>query len=164
MKQKVSQCNGCGYCCIKAPCFVAARLYPGAEICPALYWKEEEKMHRCSLMEIGGPVGEAYRHELSAGAGCCSSLNSWRKNIKKRTRDDLQEGFFNPLDRKFQMFIKCWASEWSTSRDQMELIIAKMKHAMENSGYGPEETNHVIKTIAHLATNNKMSLFEDFIG
>jgi len=101
---KVTPCNGCGYCCTKVPCSASMRLYPGAEICPALIWVEDKKMHRCSLMEIGGPVGSAYRKELSAGAGCCANLNSWRKDIKRRTRDDIFNGYFNPIDKKFQIF------------------------------------------------------------
>lgn len=161
---KTSECNGCGYCCTKVPCDASRRLYPGAEVCPALIWVEDVKMHRCSLMQIGGELGAIYRKELSAGAGCCSNLNSWRQDVKRRTRDDIFDGYFNPLDKKFQIFLKCWASEPFLGSDIISLILTKMDNALEESGYGPQEIEHTMKTISHMVVNNRSSLFKDFIG
>jgi hypothetical protein len=76
-------CVGCSYCCQKAPCFVARRVYGPVDTCPALKFNTEESRWYCELCTIEGSLGEGYRKELSIGAGCCSGLNSWRKDIPK---------------------------------------------------------------------------------
>lgn len=34
-------CTGCGFCCIKAKCWVGLRVYPGPAVCQALEWNGE---------------------------------------------------------------------------------------------------------------------------
>lgn len=68
-------CVGCSFCCVKAPCALSVELYKGKEPCPALYWNGT--MYRCGLAPLFG-------EELAIGAGCSSSLNSWRQDIKER--------------------------------------------------------------------------------
>jgi len=68
-------CVGCGHCCLEATCLLGVyffdRLYP----CPALIW--DGKRYRCQL-------AEQYGERLYIGSGCCSPLNAWRKEVKKR--------------------------------------------------------------------------------
>jgi hypothetical protein len=75
-KEKVfPACNGCAYCCKQSPCFLSFQLYEGADPCPALYWNGT--MYRCGLAPL-------FEEELAIGAGCSSSLNSWRQDVKER--------------------------------------------------------------------------------
>lgn len=77
-------CQGCGYCCLKVPCPLSVELYKGKEPCPALWWNGT--MYRCGLARL-------YEEELAIGAGCSSSLNSYRQNVR-----EIDES--KPLQRK----------------------------------------------------------------
>jgi len=68
-------CVGCGYCCLKAPCAVSIEVYGQIDRCLALYWNGS--MYRCGLAKL-------WTEELAIGAGCSSSLNDWRQDVKKR--------------------------------------------------------------------------------
>jgi hypothetical protein len=70
-------CVGCGYCCISVPCVYSLARY-GLEDCPALQWAGNR--YRCEH-------AEELAHELEIGAGCSSSLNSWRRNVKCRDKE-----------------------------------------------------------------------------
>ena len=78
-----SPCIGCGYCCTKAPCMVALMHYNyDIDACPALEW--DGKRHWCQLArEVPGAA-----EKLSVGAGCCSGLNSWRREPLQDRRPD----------------------------------------------------------------------------
>jgi len=82
---QVKPCVGCGYCCVKTPCWVAQRIYGNSlKHCPELKWVEDEQRHVCRLMTLHEPLGSDYK--LFAGEGCCASLlNSWRTDIRNRT-------------------------------------------------------------------------------
>ena len=81
-KAKDAQCVGCGYCCRKAPCAVASRVYGPVTECPGLIYDQTEKRYYCDLCRKPGKIGERYREELAVGAGCCSPLfNTDRDNI-----------------------------------------------------------------------------------
>lgn len=78
------QCVGCGYCCCKVWCYPAlqkygfgklSKLYETKGVCPELRWTG--KVYRCEL------AGKSVRNDtaLSIGEGCCSTMNSDRKNI-----------------------------------------------------------------------------------
>jgi hypothetical protein len=73
----MSICNGCGFCCIKAQCLLSVKLFGRCDICPALEWIGSR--HICRL-------AKGHSEELYIGAGCCASLNSWRKDLKDRTQ------------------------------------------------------------------------------
>jgi len=74
-------CVGCGYCCKKTICYVGLRLYGlNLDHCPGLIWSEEDQRHYCKPAMYSKKI----KHELSIGAGCCSSLNTWRKPPIKR--------------------------------------------------------------------------------
>ena len=159
---RVRRCVGCGYCCAKTPCDASRRLYPGADHCPQLLWMEEDKRYKCSLMLIAGLVGEGYRKELYAGEGCCSGLNSWRKDVKKRDRLD-KDNYWNPLDPIFQMFLK-YLGESFFSGDAMQLIIYQMQVGLQEKGYSEKEITHIQKTIVQMFSQNQSSFMKGFVG
>ena len=83
-------CVGCGYCCLKIPCHQAVRRFGdrvtdktryAEKMCPALYW--DGKKYRCELAKDL----KAYK-ALSMGEGCCSPLNTWRSDVRERTRGE----------------------------------------------------------------------------
>lgn len=76
-----SPCIGCGYCCTKSPCVVAFLHYGfNIDSCPALEWDGDR--HWCQLArEVPGVA-----KKLATGAGCTSSLNSWRREPLKDRR------------------------------------------------------------------------------
>lgn len=70
----MSDCVGCGYCCLSAPCWLAS---VEQQRCVHLWWNGQQ--YRCRL------AGNLFhRKALSMGEGCCSSLNTWRKDVKER--------------------------------------------------------------------------------
>lgn len=75
----MKDCVNCGFCCRKAPCSAAVRLYGNVTKCPALEYAYGR--YFCSLMKLPGKLGPAYREEIGAGTGCCCGLNSDRDNI-----------------------------------------------------------------------------------
>jgi hypothetical protein len=114
-------------------------------------------------MKIGGLVGEGYRKELYAGEGCCSSLNSWRQDVKPRNTFDARSNY-HVLDTEFQVFIKCLASQFISS-DVIFLALGHMKTVlMEQKNYSDEESNITIGLIAHHMKSNRSSFTEDFMG
>jgi len=85
---KPKPCIGSGYCCWKAPCHEAQRAHDGALTsgpCPELRWNGER--HLCGLiLDADAETAERLKRSLSVGAGCCSGLNSWRREpLKDRT-------------------------------------------------------------------------------
>lgn len=88
-------CIGCGYCCKRAPCAYAAEKVrtfeawkDGREGCPFLRLDEKLGRHLCGL------ILDADEHErrrllrgLYIGAGCCSSLNTDRRDLLRRLKE-----------------------------------------------------------------------------
>ena len=68
-------CIGCGYCCLEATCMLGVYFFNTQYPCPALIW--DFKQYRCQL-------AEQYGDDLYIGSGCCSPLNTWRKEVRKR--------------------------------------------------------------------------------
>jgi hypothetical protein len=146
---------------MKTPCDACRRLYPGVKICPQLIWIDDR--YECGLMKISGLIGEGYRKDLAAGEGCCSSLNSWRKDVKPRVVFDARSG--TPyIDPEFQIFLKCWASEFVTT-DNIELVLAKMKTSLiEQKNYTEDDAALTIHIIMHHIESNRHSFMKDFMG
>ena len=45
-------CNGCGVCCLAAPCPVSALLLAHKEnACPALVWQDQQQLYRCGMLQ-----------------------------------------------------------------------------------------------------------------
>lgn len=81
-KKEYPKCVGCGYCCLKTMCLIGLLAHGTFEKrCPYLFWQEKQKRYRCSLVPDMTTHG---KESLGIGAGCPSSLNDWRKDIKFR--------------------------------------------------------------------------------
>lgn len=84
-RAKNASCVGCGWCCKKAPCAVARRVFGAVEECPALIYDYEEERYYCDLCRKPGELGAYYRQELAIGTGCCSPLfNTERDRVLNR--------------------------------------------------------------------------------
>jgi len=156
------ECVGCGYCCMKTPCDASRRLYGTIKECPQLIWDEQTSRYNCGLMLIHGMIGEGYKKELHAGAGCCSGMNTWRKDVKKRTGIETST-HLNPLPKLLQIFIKCLSSE-NISSDVMFLLLGRMQIDLKNDGYSIEEINSITKNIIYSFQGNRSSFQEGFMG
>ena len=153
-------CVGCGYCCIKTPCSAALRLYPGVTECPELKW--DGSRYQCGLMLKPGGIGQRYREELYAGAGCCCSLNSWRKDVKQRMKKE-EKYLLNPLTPEFQIFLRCLSKEF-ISGDVIYLTIEHFKAELEKRNYTPDQIQSYVNNIVNIFTNNKSAFMSEFIG
>lgn len=158
----MTECVGCGYCCIKTPCDAARRLYGNIRECPQLLWDEDKSRYMCGLMMIGGPVGESYRKELYAGAGCCCGLNSWRQDVRKRTGVEASSNL-NPLPVLMQKFIACLAKEWISS-DQVALLLNRLASELEKEGYARSEIELIYNNVVHIYNENRTSFSKGFMG
>lgn len=82
----VAPCIGSGYCCKKSLCWVGLRVHgtmPGP--CPSLVFDGER--HWCGeVLKAEGSQKEELKHDLHIGAGCCSSLNSDRREMLVKLR------------------------------------------------------------------------------
>jgi len=159
---KVSECVGCGYCCIKTPCDAARRLYPGVQNCPQLIWVDDTGRYVCGLMLLPEPLGDDYRKQLYAGEGCCSALNSWRSNVRRRI-PDLTRTSLNPLPELLQLFIGSLSKQFISS-DVMFLTLANLERDLEVRNYEEYEISLIINHIVQLFKSNRSSFNESFIG
>ena len=156
-------CVGCGFCCLTAPCEASRRLNYSSTKCPFLLWVEEDKRHKCQLMMFDGSLGEAYRKELHAGAGCSSTLfNDWRIDIKKRDSLDIDDRW-KPLDSILQVFIKSLSQNFVSS-DIIALTISMMEPELKRRNYTHREIKHINSEIVHMFTQNRRTFDEQFIG
>ena len=159
---KTKECIGCGYCCMERLCDPALRLYGNLKECPQLIWEEQDNRYVCGLMLIGGPVGLGYRQELSAGAGCCAGLNSWRLDVKKRTGIELST-YLNPLPKLMQMFIRCLAAEF-ISGSTIVLALGRLESMLNKDGYSEEEIKLITYNIVNVYKENRNSFTKGFMG
>jgi len=158
----VRDCVGCGFCCIKTQCDVSYRLYKTVEVCPQLQWHEDESRYKCGLMLLPGNLGFEYRKELYAGAGCCSGLNDWRRDVKKRSRGVMSHA--RPIiPAMFQAFLKAYGSEPFISGDATTLILSNYASQLKAIEYSEEEINYIIGSVEHYITSNKTSMFKGFM-
>jgi hypothetical protein len=162
-KIRTQPCVGCGFCCLTAPCEASRRLYRGTGKCSFLLWVEDESRYKCELMMFAGPLGEAYRKELHAGAGCSSTLfNAWRTDVKKRDSIDINDRW-KPLDSIFQVFIKSLSQNF-VSRDVISLTLSMMEPELKRRKYTEREIKHINSEIVHMFTQNRRTFDEQFIG
>jgi len=158
---KVSECTGCGFCCYKAKCGAAVRLYPSAEICPALEWSLSRERYICSLMDLPGNLGQEYRKELYAGEGCCMNLNSWRHKVQEREEIKIQRSKM-VIPKIFQMFLASLGKEW-ISKDALYLSIMRFQQDLINDGCDEAESKEIAKLVAHYLDSNRPSMIKDFM-
>lgn len=81
-------CVGCGHCCLTAQCVASVTIHGRMERCPSLEWNGTRYV--CALMRLPGDEGAKWRKELYAGAGCCSPLNTWRRDVRQRDKETLE--------------------------------------------------------------------------
>lgn len=155
-------CVGCGYCCMKTPCDASRRLYGNIDSCPQLTWSDDKNRYFCGLMMIGGSLGEDYRKELYAGAGCCSGLNSWRKDVKKRSTGET-EYHFNQVPKMFQAFLKAYGNEPFIGGDTTQLILIRFQNELKVLEYSDDEIKSILKNVSYHIESHKSKLFEGFI-
>jgi len=153
------ECIGCGFCCLKAKCGASQRLYPGADVCPALEWNEER--HICHLMELPGTLGELYREGLYAGEGCCSGLNSWRREpivdrIPPKPAD-------NPIPPIMQKFIRALSKQFVSS-DLIHLTMRHFIHLLKKDGMPDSQIEIAIKKCTQYFSNDRSKFNEEFMG
>ncbi len=159
---KTRDCIGCSYCCMEARCVASVRLYPAAEVCPALKWSEVGERHFCDLMLLPGKLGEVYREELCAGAGCCSNLNSWRSEpIKNRLEPDVPPPVV--LDRNLQIFLNCLGRQFMLM-DGVYLAIMQMSQILLKEGVPENKVNQISSMMMYCLKENRVSKMTDFFG
>jgi len=72
----IKPCIGCGFCCLQAQCGVSYAAYGKRSRCPQLMWNGNRYV--CGF-------AAQYFDSLFIGEGCCSNLNSWRREpLKER--------------------------------------------------------------------------------
>jgi len=88
LKPQVGEpCNGCGICCLAAPCPVSAlMLAHKSGACPALIWQDENHLYRCGMLIAPSrylrwlpslfqrPFASLVRHYLALNIGCDSTI------------------------------------------------------------------------------------------
>jgi hypothetical protein len=158
---KFYKCVGCGFCCIQAKCAAGQRLYPSADVCPALTWSDSDNRYFCDLMTIPGKIGFEYRQELYEGAGCCSNLNSWRNDVKNRSKIKKEE--ICSLDPIFQKFLHQLGREFMSS-DCFYLALYGLQGELISEGNDIEETKNLMKLIQHNFKNSRSKFNEEFMG
>ena len=157
----VSPCVGCGYCCIQAPCDVSRRVYgSGIRDCPALKWNNERYICELCTKDI---LGERYREELFVGKGCCSNLNSWRREVIPRRDQDKPQTGIRSLDPLFQKFLFSLGKEM-ISGDKIYLVLCSLGSMLERDGKPENEIKSIQNSIIHYLRGNRPSYMDGFMG
>ncbi len=71
----MGDCLGCGYCCWRAPCYYGSWKYGETGPCGGLVFRDGR--HWCAAVLEDPSLTNA----LTIGVGCCSSLNTWRREL-----------------------------------------------------------------------------------
>jgi hypothetical protein len=79
---RIAECVGCGYCCETATC--VAGLVHGSSSSPCDFLIFKDGRHWCMLVLEGVVKAE----QLYIGFGCCSSLNTKRRDYIKELQGD----------------------------------------------------------------------------
>jgi hypothetical protein len=110
-----------------------------------------------------GPIPEGYREELAAGAGCCSGMNDWRRNVIPRREVDQHVDKKLFLTIEMQVFIRAMASQFM-SNDAFWLILHKFKAEMIRRGWTDEEAERYGRLMTNAYRQNKSKSTEEFMG
>ena len=164
---KTSPCLGCGFCCMKAPCFVALRVHGnGITQCPELRWNNDR--YTCRLATLPGSLGDRYREELAIGAGCCCGLNDWRKDVKQRDLNDANPARHTApsgpsIPPMMQSFLAILGRQF-ISGDAIALICRGWKGQLIKDGMSEAEAESLMKLASHYVRGNRSKFMEDFMG
>ena len=142
----IKPCVGCGFCCKKAPCDVARRVFGPVTQCPALEY--DGKRYWCGVVRKRPDGG--YKEELYIGDGCCCGLNSDRQNIPPPEA----KVAVNPIEKQCQVLLRALAREF-ISGDALWLAINAASREL-----GKEWGNQALR----LLKQDRMSHVENFMG
>lgn len=152
----MNDCIGCGYCCTKAPCLLARRIHgAGVTECPELIW--EQNRHWCRLPR----VQPHYIYDLHIGAGCCSPLNSWRREpLISRLSKPMAEV---SVQAEFQDFLHCLGREWVSS-DLLELVCLSFTGRLISRGYSPADATAYARRVKGYLYENRSRMAKEMMG
>lgn len=159
----MADCVGCGYCCIKVVCFVAQRLHgSGLTECPYLEWNG--KRYACTLVMGEGTITATYRKELSIGAGCCSSLNSWRRSVVPRRGKDLPT--YKPVEipKELQVFARALAGQFISSDAIHMTLISFTARLISEEGWSEEQAVDCSNRLRAYLREQRHSYEDDMMG
>jgi len=156
---KTKPCVGCGFCCLKSPCGASLRVYGTTTRCPALEWQETR--YACKLMQLPGGIGERYREELYAGAGCCAGLNDWRLDV--RQRDAALSVEASGIPPMMQTFLAALGQEW-IGPDVLQLAVYHWMSLLEKDGMSKEQSGKLGKLAIHYMFEQRCQFVKDFMG
>ena len=159
----MSDCVGCGFCCTKAKCAAAQRLYPAADRCPALKWDDGQSRYVCDLMMIPVGVGAEYRKELYANTGCSSAMfNEWRQNV--RNRDDYKDPNKGiRLSSDLRTFLHCLGREM-VSGDVLYMTCNNWYKKLLNEGNTEREAKIKADLAMHYMKEERSKQTKEFMG
>lgn len=162
----VRECRGCGWCCIQTPCDLARRLNPSIKSeCTFLKWDNDKNRYVCgAYTNAKFSLQTQIKAELFIGAGCCSGLNSWRKDIKPRRDKDIPEKTVRiKLDPIFKAFLHSLKGGF-ISGDAIYLTVSgTINRLIEDGTYSKDEANEIRKEIVYIL-NDRPKFMEDFMG
>ena len=166
-KLKFDPCVGCGHCCLTAQCAVSLRVHGQQDICPSLSWNEKEKRHECELVFLPGILGEEFKKELYIGQGCCSSLNSWRKEPNRnRIIEKIKEIEINKVEVPlvFQEWCNIMGKQFM-SGDLIALMLINFKNVMiKKHNWSEEYTNAYAEKLSNYIHQQRSTFAEQFLG
>jgi hypothetical protein len=158
-------CVGCGFCCLKTPCGASLRIHGTTDVCPELNWNGSR--YECKLMTRPGQIGERYRKELYAGAGCCAGLNSWRKEVKERDPKEANRPKYTPktpeIPPMMQLFLATLGRQF-VSGDMIELTCLGWEEQLLKEGYSADDADALKNLALHYIRANRSRFTEDFMG
>lgn len=146
---KTKACVGCGYCCKKAPCSLAVRVFGAVTSCPMLIWDEDANRYWCKACKGEGSLRAEYRAQLYIGDGCCSPLNTDRNNIPAPNQKAV-----NVLSHEAQVFLTALAREW-ISGDSIYFILSRCKQELGDEW---------VQAAARLIQEQRSSRVTNFMG
>jgi hypothetical protein len=115
-------------------------------------------------MSLPGAIGEDFKRELDAGAGCCSSLNTWRKEpLQDRRSSVKKDPNVTVLDPIFQVFLHCLGREW-ISGDALSLTVLALIGELIARGKSKSEAKAIGQSVIHYLKGERDSQVTSFIG
>ena len=150
-------CIGCGYCCLKAKCIAGARLYGVSDnTCEALVFDEKDQRHKCKLVMFGNSLSDHYKNELHIGEGCCSSMNTWRKEpIQNRIPKIYVTPQQTPLHPTLKILLECIGSDFTSTSERKVLMLMKFKHQLLHTGMDDLVVDDIIGQSVEILAKNK---------
>lgn len=161
----MKDCIGCGFCCRKAKCALGVRLYPNhSGPCPELIWKEERWVCGAYYRSLGS-LRERLHKELAIGAGCCCSLNDYRRTNHIPTPEELmiESGAARKLDVVFIEFIRSLSGQM-LSGDVFALACYSLNKKLQQRGFNKNDIDLIIKEIKYNFFENRSKQISNFMG